>query len=158
MVLRGPLRDTSNYPEARRAGVRWAYFRPMTAASGRSIVSWHAHVYFNPVSTRPQAERVRSGIAQRFSVQLGRWHEVPIGPHTAAMYQVAFDVAVFADLVPWLALHREGLSMLVHPNTLAPRADHLIHAIWLGPPLPLRAEALPDSIEATEESPVVPNT
>ena len=124
----------------------------------RAIVSWHAHVYFDPAATRPQAERVRSGVAERFRVQLGGWHEVPIGPHSTAMYQVAFDVAVFADLVPWLALHREGLSVLVHPNTLAPRADHLIHALWLGPALPLRAEYLPESIEANEESPVVPNT
>jgi len=131
----------------------------MTAPSSeRSIVSWHAHVYFDPVSTRPQAERVRGGVAERFKVQLGRWHEVPVGPHTAAMYQVAFDVEAFAGLVPWLALHREGLSVLVHPNTLAPRADHLMHALWLGPPLPLREATLPESIEAADEMPVVPNT
>lgn len=74
------------------------------------------------------------------------------------MYQIAFHVAVFAELVPWLALHREGLSVLVHPNTLAPRADHLIHALWLGPPLPLRDDMLPQSIAATDEAPVVPNT
>ena len=74
------------------------------------------------------------------------------------MYQIAFHVAVFAELVPWPALHREGLSVLVHPNTLAPRADHLIHALWLGPPLPLRDDMLPQSIAATDEAPVVPNT
>ena len=124
----------------------------------RDIVSWHAHVYFDPAATRPQAERVRAGIAERFKVQLGRWHDVPIGPHTSAMYQVAFDVGVFAGLVPWLALHREGLSVLVHPNTLAPRADHLTHALWLGAPLPLRPEILPLSISAAEESLIVPNT
>ena len=124
----------------------------------RAIVSWHAHVYFDPASTRPQAEQVRAAIAQRFKVQLGRWHEVPVGPHTAAMYQVAFDVEVFAALVPWLALHRQGLSVLVHPNTLAPRADHLMHAIWLGTPLPLRADALPETIVAADEASVVPNT
>jgi aromatic ring-cleaving dioxygenase len=130
----------------------------MNAAPERLIVSWHAHVYFDPAATRAHAERVRAGIAQRFEVQLGRWHEVPVGPHTQAMYQVAFNPGVFAALVPWLALHREGLSVLVHPNTLAPRADHLVHALWLGPPLPLRDDALPESIEAGEESAVVPNT
>lgn len=124
----------------------------------RSIVSWHAHVYFDPASTRPQAEGVRRGVAQRFKVQLGRWHDVPVGPHTAAMYQIAFDVAVFAEFVPWLALHREGLSVLVHPNTRAPRADHLIHALWLGPPLPLLEDVLPEAIAAADEMPVVPNT
>ncbi|MEO7335836.1 MAG: DOPA 4,5-dioxygenase family protein [Caldimonas sp.] len=122
------------------------------------IVSWHAHVYFDPASTRTRAERVRAAIARRFEVQLGRWHEVPIGPHTAPMYQVAFDVAVFADLVPWLALNREGLDVLVHPNTLAPRADHLTHALWLGSVLPLKSDVLPESIAASEESPIVPNT
>jgi aromatic ring-cleaving dioxygenase len=130
----------------------------MASGLERDIVSWHAHVYFDPAATRPQAERVRAGIAQRFKVQLGRWHEVPIGPHTSAMYQVAFDVDAFAGLVSWLALHREGLSVLVHPNTLAPRADHLTHALWLGAPLPLRPEILPESISAAEESPIVPNT
>jgi DOPA 4,5-dioxygenase len=126
--------------------------------AGPAIVSWHAHVYFDPAQSRAAAERVRAGVAQRFRVQLGRWHEVPIGPHTAAMYQIAFEPGVFAALVPWLALHREGLSVLVHPNTLAPRPDHLVHALWLGTPLPLRAEVLPERITPGEESPVVPNT
>jgi aromatic ring-cleaving dioxygenase len=130
----------------------------MSAAPERAIVSWHAHVYFDPAATRPQAERVRAGIAERFKVQLGRWHAVPVGPHTAAMYQIAFDVGVFAQLVPWLVLHREGLSVLVHPNTLAPLADHVVHALWLGPPLPLRSEVLPEAIDASEEEAVVPNT
>jgi len=83
---------------------------------------------------------------------------VPIGPHTAATYQIAFDVDVFADLVSWLALHREGLSVLVHANTLAPRADHLIHALRLGPQLPLRVDMLLESIAAADETPVVQNT
>lgn len=130
----------------------------MDAAADRSILSWHAHVYYDPAATRAVAERVRAGVAARFKVQLGRWHDVPIGPHSQAMYQVAFDVALFAGLVPWLALHREGLSVLVHPNTLAPRADHLLHAVWLGTPLPVRAEYLPESISASQEDPIVPNT
>lgn len=122
------------------------------------IHSWHAHVYFDSPTARATAERVRQGIAQRFRVQLGRWREQPVGPHTAPMYQVAFDVDVFATLVPWLALHREGLSVLVHPNTLAPRADHLRHAIWLGTPLPLLEAPLPERIEPGDEEPIVPNT
>src|SRR5665213_701638 len=130
----------------------------MSTSPTLAIVSWHAHVYFDAASTRPRAERVRRGIAERFKVQLGRWHDVPVGPHTGAMYQVAFDVELFAGLVPWLALHREGLSVLVHPNTLRPRADHLVHAVWLGLPLPLRGDVLPETIEAREESTVVPNT
>ena len=121
------------------------------------ILSWHAHVYFDP-ATRNTAEALRQGIAERFSVQLGRWHEVPVGPHTSAMYQVAFAIAQFAAFVPWLMLNRDGLDVLVHPNTLAPRDDHLSHALWLGHVLPLREDALPLRIDAADESPVVPNT
>jgi aromatic ring-cleaving dioxygenase len=60
--------------------------------------------------------------------------------------------------VPWLMLNRAGLDVLVHPNTLAPRDDHLRHALWLGRVLPLREDVLPLRIDAADESPVVPNT
>lgn len=130
----------------------------MPDAATASILSWHAHVYFDPASTRDRAERVRAGIAARFKVQMGRWHEALVGPHTGSMYQVAFEPPLFADLVAWLALNREGLSVLVHPNTLAPRADHLAHAIWLGTPLPVRDDVLPERIPREQESAVVPNT
>jgi DOPA 4,5-dioxygenase len=122
------------------------------------ILSYHAHVYYDPPYTRVQAEALRQHIAQRFRVQLGRWHDVPVGPHTAAMYQVAFEVAQFATLVPWLMLNRNGLDVLVHPNTLAPRDDHLVHALWLGRPQPLKEETLPLQIDAAQESAIEPNT
>lgn len=122
------------------------------------IISWHAHVYYDPAATRPQAEALRQRIGERFHVQLGRWHDVPVGPHTAAMYQVAFAADVSAAFVPWLTLNRAGLTVLVHPNTLAPRDDHLEHALWLGTPLPLKEAVLPLRVGADEESAIVPNT
>jgi DOPA 4,5-dioxygenase len=121
------------------------------------IVSFHAHIYFD-AGTRSRAEVLRERIAERFSVQLGRWHDLPVGPHGSAMYQVAFGTEQFARFVPWLMLNRDGLDVLVHPNTLAPRDDHLLHALWLGNRLPLREDALPLRIEAADESSVVPNT
>ena len=60
------------------------------------------------------------------------------------MYQVAFAPELFPRLVPWLALHRAALSVLVHPETGRQRADHTRHALWMGPPLPLKAEILPE--------------
>ncbi|HMO48256.1 MAG TPA: DOPA 4,5-dioxygenase family protein [Rubrivivax sp.] len=122
------------------------------------ILSWHAHVYYDPAATRATAEALRQRIGERFSVQLGRWHDATVGPHTAAMYQVAFATELFAAFVPWLMLNRSGLTVLVHPNTLAPRDDHLIHALWLGPPLALKEAVLPLRIEAKDESPIVANT
>jgi DOPA 4,5-dioxygenase len=122
------------------------------------ILSYHAHVYYDPARTRNVAEALRQRIAERFVVQLGRWHEVPVGPHTAAMYQVAFSTQVFAAFVPWLMLNREGLDVLVHPNTLAPRDDHLMHALWLGNQRALKEAVLPARIDADQESPIEPNT
>ena len=122
------------------------------------ILSYHAHVYYDPARTRATAEALRARIAERFRVQLGRWHDVPVGPHTAAMYQVAFAPERFASFVPWLMLNRDGLDVLVHPNTLAPRDDHLVHALWLGDKRALKEEVLPLRITAADESPIVPNT
>lgn len=123
-----------------------------------SIVSYHAHIYYDVATTRPVAEWLRERIAELFPVQLGRWHDALVGPHTASMYQVAFDVPVFARFMPWLALNRRGLDVLVHPNTLQPRADHMVHAMWLGRKLALKPEVLPERIEAGEESAIEVNT
>jgi aromatic ring-cleaving dioxygenase len=72
------------------------------------IVGFYAHIYFD-TDRRDAAARVREGLAQ-FEVQLGRWHDKPIGPHPQAMYQVAFLPDQFVKVVPWLMLHREEHS------------------------------------------------
>jgi aromatic ring-cleaving dioxygenase len=122
------------------------------------IISWHAHVYFDGPDQRHQAAVLREAIAQRFPVQQGRWHDRLVGPHSRPMYQVAFEPAVFAGLVPWLALNRGDLDVLVHPNTLRPRVDHLHHAMWLGQRLHIVESALPERIAREQEDPVVVNT
>ena len=75
---------------------------------------------------------------------LGRWHDVPVGPHPRAMYQVAFPPTLFPVLVPFIALNRDGLDVLVHPETGRQKADHLHHAMWMGAVLTLDASVLPD--------------
>ncbi len=107
------------------------------------ISAWHAHIYFDPATTRDAAAAVREGIAQAFpAARLGNWHEVPVGPHTRAMYQVLFAPDLLAPLLSWLALNRRGLAVLVHPETGDDLADHQDHAVWLGAVLPLNLEVL----------------
>lgn len=130
----------------------------VTPAGTGAIRSYHAHIYFHSLDERASALALRDAIAERFSVQLGRVHDQPIGPHDAPMYQVAFAPELFAAFVPWLMLNRGGLVVLVHPNTGRARDDHLVHALWLGAPLPIRAGVLSNDPAHDVISPIVPNT
>jgi DOPA 4,5-dioxygenase len=112
------------------------------------VASWHAHVYFQPEAEREAAIELREAIAERFAVRLGTVWDRPVGPHSRAMYQIAFEPRLFGSLVPWLALNGRGLSILIHPNTTNPKRDHLIDALWLGAALPLEGEMLPEEAEA----------
>ena len=121
------------------------------------IASYHAHIYFDGPRQRALALRLREQIAERFSVALGRVHDGLVGPHGRPMYQVSFDVPTFARLLPWLMLNRQGLAVLVHPNTGRERSDHLTHAVWLGEMLPiLHEEMLSEGADA--EAPLPVNT
>ena len=111
------------------------------AVSVETIRHFHAHIYFNEMN-RDIAWGLRERIGQAFDVAVGHFHEKPVGPHTAAMFQVAFSPDQFGEIVPWLALNRQGLSILVHPGTGDSVADHTLHAVWMGTPLPVNVEPL----------------
>ncbi|MBV8963629.1 MAG: aromatic ring-cleaving dioxygenase [Hyphomicrobiales bacterium] len=120
------------------------------------ISSFHAHVYYDPRTTRDKAERLRELVAERFLVRNGNWHDAPVGPHPSAMFQISFAKETFPQIVPWLMLNRLGLTILVHPNTDRPRDDHLNHALWMGSVLSLDATHLPET--DAPEPPLEPNT
>ena len=105
------------------------------------IESFHAHIYYDE-PTRAVAAEVREQLGQLFTVQLGRWHDAPVGPHPSAMYQVAFAADQYASLSQWLMLNRHGLTVLIHPETGDAVADHSDHALWMGSVLPLNLEGL----------------
>ena len=63
----------------------------------------------------------------------------PIGPHPTGMFEVDISTpAQFGAFVPWLAMHRGSLSVLVHSNTGNNLRDHSQNAIWIGEKLPLK--------------------
>ena len=45
------------------------------------------------------------------------------------------------------ALNRDGLTVLVHPNTGRDRDDHTLHATWMGAVLPLDVSVLKEEGE-----------
>jgi DOPA 4,5-dioxygenase len=105
------------------------------------ITGYHAHIYYDAES-RETAARLRQAIGEQFATQLGRWHDDAVGPHPISMYQVAFAASEFPKVVPWLMLNRQGLRILVHPETGNGYRDHAIYPLWLGEPVALRFEVL----------------
>jgi len=107
------------------------------------IEDYHAHIYYDPATTRDRAARLRERVAAAFpEAKIGRWHDELVGPHLRSMYQIAFPRALLASLLPWLMLNRDDLTILVHPETGNAYADHTQHAAWLGGVLPLNADVL----------------
>ncbi|MCW5749138.1 MAG: DOPA 4,5-dioxygenase family protein [Alphaproteobacteria bacterium] len=108
-----------------------------------TIQSWHAHVYFDAAS-RERAWALRAAIMARFAseMEMGRFHERPVGPHPCWSYQVAFTPERFTAIVSWLAMNRGDLAVLIHPNTGDDLVDHRDRAMWMGACYDLNLDAL----------------
>ena len=107
------------------------------------ITSWHAHVYFD-ASSRDAAWALRQTIATELAdrIEIGRFHEKPVGPHPMWSYQLAFPADRFAEVGGWLALNHGALDVFVHPNTGDELRDHRDCALWLGASHTLNLAAL----------------
>src|SRR6266581_83366 len=122
---------------------------PHATRDPASITHYHAHIYYDPPTTRDRAARLRERVAAAFpAATLGRWHDALVGPHPQSMYQIAFPRMLLASLLPWLMLNRDGLTILLHPGTGNACADHTDHAVWFGSMLPLRLDVLRAAQEA----------
>ncbi len=95
------------------------------------ISGYHAHVYFDAV-TLEQAQVLCESAAGLFDVEMGRVHQKPVGPHPCWSCQLAFSPKIFSELVPWLTLQRNGLTVLVHPLSGDELRDHRDYAMWMG--------------------------
>ena len=105
----------------------------MTILNTSTIESWHAHVYFDAAS-RDQAWQLRETIIAELggAMEMGRFHERPVGPHPMWSYQLAFIPDRFAEVVGWLTLNHHPLDVFVHPNTGDELGDHRDRALWMG--------------------------
>ncbi len=107
------------------------------------IKGFHAHVYFD-ATTLEQARTLCEEAARRFPLKMGRVHEKPVGPHPDWSCQLAFKPDLFGEVIPWLALHRNGLTVLIHPITGSDLRDHRDYPMWMGIVRPLDLSCLED--------------
>jgi DOPA 4,5-dioxygenase len=114
-----------------------------TTLDPSAITHYHAHIYYDPAATRQKAARLREAITAAFPEAIvGRWHDALVGPHMRSMYQVAFPSTMLAAFLPWLMFNRDGLAVLLHPESGNAVLDHTAHAAWLGEKLPVLLDAL----------------
>ncbi len=100
------------------------------------IHSWHVHVYFD-AATLEKAKALCTEASQKLGLTMGRVHEKPVGPHPDWSCQLAFGPEKIGDVVAFLAIRRDGLVVLVHPETGDELKDHTEHALWMGAVRPL---------------------
>ena len=122
------------------------------------IKSYHAHIYFDE-DTHQKAALLRRWVAERFMVELGNWNREPRGPHVTPSFYFGFTNDLLPVIVPWLQLNSLGLTILLHPNTEDPRADHLYYALWINRAQPVNAYGMkkPGAGEPPVEQ-IYPNT
>jgi DOPA 4,5-dioxygenase len=122
------------------------------------IKSYHAHVYFDE-DTAEKAALLRGWVAERFLVELGDWNLTPRGPHVTPSFYFGFTNDLLHVILPWLQLNSLGLTILLHPNTDDPRADHLYYTAWINRAQPVNAYGMhkPGADEPPVEL-IYPNT
>ena len=107
--------------------------------TSEDIKSYHVHLYYDG-RTKQYAGYLRREMERRFDgcIEVGRWRDMaPQGPHPRSHFQVSFPTNMFNRLVPFLALNRGGLYILLHPNTGNGYEDHTKNVMWIGPSIPL---------------------
>lgn len=96
------------------------------------IQDWHVHVYYE-AATKATAEAVRADVETGLAgLPIGRMHDGPVGPHPIGSFQVLIPNDRLAEATAWFALNRQGLTVLLHPNTEDDLKDHRDYPIWFG--------------------------
>ena len=85
-----------------------------------TIREYHAHVYYDAPATRAQAEALVQAAGAKFGVKVCRMHDNPVGPHPRGSCQLTVRPEQFAEVIPWLILNRNGLTIFTHPQTGLP--------------------------------------
>jgi DOPA 4,5-dioxygenase len=151
------LKEPASKPKGIRPGEENGL--PKNPKPYTAIKSYHAHFYFDE-DTYERAALLRKWSAERFPVELGNWNLEPRGPHVTPSFYFGFTNDLLPIIVPWLQLNSLGLTILLHPNTDDPRADHLYYTLWVNRSQPVNAYGMkrPGQAGAPPLEKILPNT
>ena len=99
-------------------------------------MKYHAHVYWNDAEQRAYAIAMRIGL-EMLGCRLGRIHDLPIGLHPLAMYQVMYDDPIKDAVERMLSNESHGISILLHEDTGDDIHDHTEGVRWINDPVVL---------------------
>ncbi|MGY3726176.1 MULTISPECIES: DOPA 4,5-dioxygenase family protein [Cobetia] len=105
---------------------------------------YHAHLYYTDEQSLAAARELAAQAEQHFPLRVGRFHEQPVGPHPLWSCQLSFAPEDFGRIIPWLALNRGTLDILVHAGTGDDLFDHTQGVMWLGSSHPLNLHVFGD--------------
>lgn len=105
-------------------------------------MNYHAHVYYTS-ETRPIASSLRERFIDTFKgMRVTPMIDRPVGPHPLWMFNMVFEASQLEQMKQWLDERRQGLSVLIHPDTEDDYHSHTEGALWLGDPVALNLSAL----------------
>ena len=108
---------------------------------------YHAHIYYD-VDSKPIAMEVVQQLEQLFNVEIGHFHDTPVGPHPTGSIQITVGPEPFGTIINWFALNRQGLTIFWHANTGDVMKDHTEHTLWMGSMPELNLDVLRRLVEA----------
>lgn len=106
--------------------------------------SFHFHLYFNHEQIA-LATQLSHELGVRFSLEIGRVWDRPVGPHPINSCQITVPKEKFEEVVSWLMVNRQGLDVFIHPEGDNDLLDHRDHIMWLGKSYDLKLDIFKDS-------------
>ena len=103
------------------------------------IQDYHFHIYYLEPDIQ-LAKSIVKNVISKYDVEVGRFHEKPVGPHPMCSVQLVVSNENFSNILQWFILNREKLTVFIHPNTGNAFLDHTDHVLWLGESVKLNLE------------------
>ena len=104
--------------------------------SAAKVSEYHIHIYTRDGWEDFLATALAGELQERFPGQVSAAHKVgKVGPHTLDNTEVDIKPEAFGDVVRFLQMNAQGMSILIHPRTGDEFFDHKQAAMWIGEPV-----------------------